>query len=154
MKKAPVSMRILLMPLISPVEMKVPRQADSASASSERCWLGLRAGCAIAVDPQHGLTRAEFRSVIVFSCGSDRDRLLTISNRPKQRSFPKLPGAVASPITAFLLKPSARVCRRTRIGFLIFAADACLSSSLATPLHGKRHRRTYLPAVPFKPQVR
>jgi hypothetical protein len=50
MKNAPVSMRMLLMPAIKPIEMNAPRQAASASASSERCW-GRRLGCRIKIDP-------------------------------------------------------------------------------------------------------
>ena len=39
------------MPLIRPIEMNAPRHAASASASSERCWLGRRTGCRINDDP-------------------------------------------------------------------------------------------------------
>jgi hypothetical protein len=38
------------MPAIKPIEMNAPRQAASASASSERCW-GRRLGCRIKIDP-------------------------------------------------------------------------------------------------------
>ena len=44
-------MRILLMPLIRPIATKALRQAASASASSERAWLGRRLGCRISSDP-------------------------------------------------------------------------------------------------------
>lgn len=47
MKIAPVNMRMLLMPLIKPIEMNAPRQASSAFPSSERPGVGLTMGCRI-----------------------------------------------------------------------------------------------------------
>jgi hypothetical protein len=38
------------MPDMKPIAMNAPRQAASASASSERCW-GRRLGCRIKIDP-------------------------------------------------------------------------------------------------------
>jgi hypothetical protein len=47
MNIAPVNMRMLLMPLIKPIEMNAPRQASSAVPSSERPGAGLTMGCRI-----------------------------------------------------------------------------------------------------------
>jgi hypothetical protein len=45
-------MRMLLMPLIRPIEMKAPLHAANASASSERGCPGRRIGCRINRHPQ------------------------------------------------------------------------------------------------------